>query len=347
MHEVLYAPALGYYASGATKFAAGGDFTTAPEISPLFAGVLARQCAEIFAELTTPTVVEFGAGTGALAADLLQSLAAMQRLPDRYVIVEVSADLQARQRARLAAAMPDYLSRIEWIADPTALRVDGVLLANEVLDALPVERFRIEKAGVSQQIVTADGGALAMSWREAPSPLVEAVAALQSALETPMSTGFVSEICLAAPSWLSMCADIIQQGAMLFSDYGYGQRDFYAPDRDGGTLMCHFRHHAHGDALHLPGVQDVTAWVNFTQVAEALDAAGCSYLGFTSQSQFLIEGGITQLLADGEQSLAVANGVKTLMLPGEMGERFRFIGFAKAQAVQPSGFGGRDYGWQL
>ncbi|MFK8052984.1 MAG: class I SAM-dependent methyltransferase [Woeseiaceae bacterium] len=348
MQAVLYTPGLGYYAAGSRKFAEQGDFTTAPEISPLFGQVVAKQCAEVFQDMAEPAIIEYGAGTGALASVLLATLGELDALPVRYYIVEVSPDLQARQQAHLQKTVPDLMSRLEWVADPTALVVEGVVLGNEVLDALPAERFRVDEDGqYAQQTVVREADELKLAWRPAPPALTKAIDALQVSLAGPLPAGYVSELCLAAPAWLASLAANLTRGVVLLSDYGYGQDDYYSPDRDGGTLMCHYRHHAHADPLFLPGGQDLTTWVNFTQVAESLDAAGMQYLGFASQAQFLMQGGIGDWLAGPDVSLALSRGAKTLMMPGEMGERFRFIGFSKNIATSMSGFSGRDYGWQL
>lgn len=349
MYDALYAPGLGYYSAGATKFAEAGDFTTAPEVSPLFSGVMARQCASVLDEIDGGDVVEFGAGSGRMAADILNGLASCDRLPAHYYIVEVSADLRARQRATLERDVPDLAGRVSWVDDPATLSIDGAVIANEVLDALPVERFRIGERGVEQQTVALEHDELVLSFRPAPDALSGAVASLQRQLGRALPVGYESEICLMMPAWLGTLSATLRRGVVVLSDYGYGRRDYYAPERDRGTLTCHFRHHAHHEPLLWPGIQDITAWVDFSLAAESLRDCGLGYLGFTTQSQFLLHGGITELLAQAgsEISLELSRGVKTLTLPGEMGERFRFIGFHRDCPLALAGFSGRDYGMQL
>ncbi|MEO0575728.1 MAG: SAM-dependent methyltransferase [Pseudomonadota bacterium] len=349
MQSALYAPGLGYYSGGAQKFGEDGDFTTAPEISPAFGAVLARQCQAVLAQLGHGDIVEYGAGTGRLAADVLGTLAELRSLPDAYYIVEVSADLRARQRDTLAATIPVLLERVHWIDDPREQPVRGIVIANEVLDALCVERFRIgANSDVERQFVCLIDGALATEWRTADAALAAAVAQIQASLGRSLPEGYISEVCLQMPAWLQMVAETLQRGVILMSDYGYGRDALYAPDRSSGTLTCHYRHHAHDDVLHLPGCEDITAWVDFTNVAESLDAAGLNYLGFTTQAQFLLNGGLTEVVsAAADDALALSRGIKTLTLPGEMGERFKFIGFSRECDVLLPGFSGRDFGVAL
>ncbi|MEL6868816.1 MAG: SAM-dependent methyltransferase [Pseudomonadota bacterium] len=350
MQLALYAPGLGYYASGTHKFGADGDFTTAPEISPLFGAVIAQQCMAVLESLGGGIVVEYGAGTGKLACDVLEAMIAAGAPPTRYYIVEISADLQARQQALIADALPDALALVEWVEDPAVVPVDGVIIGNEVIDALPVERFRVHDDGqIQQQVVRLDAAAPVLAWQPASAVLVDAVQRLQSALGRTLPIGYVSELCLQLPAWLQLVAHTLQRGVVLFSDYGYGRKDYYAPDRTSGTLTCHYRHHMHDDVLFVPGGQDITAWVDFSTVAETLRDCGLHYLGFTTQAQFLLHGGLPQALeaAGGEDTLALSRGVKTLTLPGEMGERFRFMGFARDCDVMLSGFSGRDFGFEL
>lgn len=347
MHEALYANGYGYYAAGNRKFADGGDFTTAPERSPLFAAVIARQCAAVFDTIGKAAIVEFGAGSGVLASDLLSQLAAADSLPETYYIIEVSPDLQARQRALLEARVGHLPVRLEWVADPSSLQLDGIVIGNEVLDALPVERFKIDDNGLQAQCVTVVNDTLALDWRPASEALDRAVTALLRVLPHALPVGYQSEYCLALESFLDVAAGILRRGAIVLSDYGYGRRDYYAPDRTNGTLLCHYRHHAHADPLWLPGAQDITAWVDFSRVAEHLDHLQMRYLGFTTQAQFLLAGGLPAIIESYDDPFVVADGAKALLMPGEMGERFRFIGFARDCDITLTGFSGRDYGTQL
>ena len=344
---VLYAPGLGYYSAGATKFGAGGDFITAPEVSPLFATILARQWPTVHARLGGGSVVEFGAGTGALAHDFLAALADNDALPARYLIVEVSAELRQRQQERLAQLPAACADRVQWVDSPNGLEIDGLVLANEVLDAVPVERFRIGTEGaIEQLVVTMPAGTIVPQWRAAPDPLADAVSALQDALGRALPPGYVSEVAPMADGVVEAMAGALRAGVVLLCDYGYDRQTYYAPERTDGTLTCHFRHHVHADPFVLPGIQDLTAWVDFSRTAERLGELGLGYLGFTPQAEFLLAGGLADAFSGlpGDAQAALSPGIKTLTLPGAMGERFKFLGFHRDCPVALPGFSGRDFG---
>ena len=346
MHHVLYAPGLGYYSAGATKFGAAGDFVTAPEVSDIFGQVLARQCAGVLREVPTPSILEFGAGSGKLAADILRALDAIGALPEQYLILEVSAALQERQRDYLHEAIPSLIDRMTWL-DRLPERHDGVIIANEVLDALPVERFVRRAERITQVCVTTRADEIMLSEREAPPALEAAVATVEADLGEPLPDGYASEICLAAPQWVADVAGSLHHGAAFLFDYGIGRREYYAPDRSGGWLRCHFRHHAHSDPLLLPGIQDVTAWVDFSSVAEAAATAGLVVAGFATQSQFLLGGGLDEVLADFAEmpidaQLKLSAEVKLLTLPGEMGESFKCLCLTRGTIKRPGAFGLAD-----
>lgn len=337
MHEVLYAPGLGYYSAGATKFGGAGDFTTAPEVSSLFGYVLARQCvpvlAEVRAEHASAALLEIGAGSGKLAADLLRRLQSLDALPDDYLILEVSADLRERQAAYLQATVPGLAGRVSWV-DRIPAQIRGAVVANEVLDALPVERFVRNADRVAQHRVAVDGDDFVCIEREAPAVLVTAVEQIEADLGTRLADGYVSEVCLAAPAWVSEIADALQSGMMFLFDYGVGRREYYAADRSTGWLRCHFRHHAHSDPLILPGIQDITAWVDFSAVASAAIDAGLTIAGYVSQAHFLMNGGLADELRHFTELQPVAQvqlsaQVKLLTLPGEMGETFKCLGLSR------------------
>ncbi len=345
MRFVLYAPGLGYYSGGARKFGAGGDFVTAPEVSPLFSRVLARQVVEMLDALGGGVVLELGAGSGRMAADLLEAMAAQDALPDRYLILEVSGELRERQRDLLAARHPALLPRVDWLDTLPAEPLRGVILANEVADALPVERFRRDAEGVSQAVVIAApaGEGLALDWQPAPDTLSRAVAAVEDRLGRRLAPGYVSEVSLGLEGWLGDVAAALSAGFVLLSDYGFGEREYYAEERRMGTFRCHYRHRAHEDALLWPGLQDLTAWVDFSALARAGAAAGLDLAGYTTQAHFLIAAGLEaelaglERLADPER-LALSAAVKTLTLPGEMGEAFRFMVFRRGSELRPRGF---------
>jgi SAM-dependent MidA family methyltransferase len=346
MELALYEPGLGYYSAGAMKFGADGDFVTAPEISPLFSRCLAQQCAEVFAQLGTANILELGAGSGVMASDILLELQRLGCPPDRYFILEVSADLRERQRARLTELAPGLIERVQWLdAWPVGLR--GVVLANEVLDALPVQRFRIRKEQVNSVGVTWQLGQLDWSEVKADEQLEAAVRNIERELGAPLPDGYGSEINLRLQDWVRALADSIEQGVALFIDYGLPRRQYYRAERREGTLLCHYRHRFHDEPLINVGVQDIGAWVDFTAVAEAAVDAGMNVLGFTTQAHFLIGNGIEQLLAPiADEALAarvqLSRQAMLLTLPGEMGERFKVIGLGKQYEQPLRGFAARD-----
>lgn len=345
MELALYAPGLGYYSAGARKLGAAGDFVTAPEVSPLFGRCLARQCAQVLAE-TGGDVLEFGAGSGALAADVLAELARLAALPARYAIVELSGELRERQRRTLERRVPELAGRAVWL-ERLPERLTGVVLANEVLDAMPVERFRLQGGRVEQQQVVWDGDGLAVRFVVAEAPVAERVRALQAERGHPFADGYVSELSLAHGPWMGAVADMLQEGAVLLIDYGYPRAEYYHDQRRMGTLMCHYRHRAHPDPLILVGLQDITAHVEFTAVAEAGAQAGLTLAGFTTQAHFLIGCGLEALVGESDPTevsrhLDLARQVKTLTLPGEMGERFKVLGLARGLDLGLIGFAVRD-----
>jgi SAM-dependent MidA family methyltransferase len=342
MHHALYAPGLGYYSAGATKFGEAGDFVTAPEISPVFAGVVARQCAEVFASLDRPSLLEVGGGSGRLACDLLKRLRELDALPESCEILEVSADLRERQYALLESEVPDLIERVSWL-DRFPESLSGVIIANEVIDALPVERFAIRAEGISQLCVTSGGDSFSIAERAAPELLIAAVEGIERDLGEPLPEGYVSDVCLAAPAWIADLGRSLERGVAFLFDYGVGRREYYARDRSGGWLRCHFRHHAHNNALILPGVQDLTAWVDFSAVATAASDNGLDVAGYVTQAQFLIGGGLDNELAGfGElpidAQLKLSGQVKLLTLPGEMGENFKCIGLSRGSVTRPTAF---------
>ena len=344
MELCLYAPGLGYYSAGLRKFGAGGDFVTAPETSPLFSRCVARACAPVLADLDGD-LLELGAGSGTLAAEALAELERLERLPGTYWILERSAELRQRQAETLQARVPVLAGRVRWLEHLPEPGFRGVVLANEVLDALPVHRFRWRAGGAEELVVAGDGGGLRWQARPAPPPLARAVAALTG--EVSFTEGYTGEVNLGLGPWLQSLAERLDRGLMLLVDYGYPRRELYHPERAGGTLMCHYRHRAHGEALLLPGLQDITAHVDFTAVAEAGVGAGLELLGFATQAHFLMDTGIDELMGEldtggGAAYLAQVQAVKTLMLPGEMGERFKCMALGRGVDPPVTGFRGQD-----
>ena len=356
MELALYAPGLGYYMSGTTKLGRGGDFITAPEISPLFGQALAQQCAEVLAALNGGSIVELGAGSGMLAATVLERLAELDQLPEQYLILELSPELRERQQTRIAAQVPDALTRVRWIQQlPDSLR--GVILANEVADALPVQRFRIADDGAIQELFVAADDQAPAGWREhwdtPESPgLHEAVTRLH-AQGLAQAPGYCSEVNLRLAPWLRAVAAPLTAGLVLIIDYGYPQDEYYHPARDQGTLLCYYRHQALADPYQRLGLQDITAHVDFTALAEAGLAAGLALAGFTTQAHFLLGCGVDELMTAAAEKLppadfaALAAGAKQLLLPSQMGERFRVLGLSAGQQKPWRGFALRDLSARL
>lgn len=341
MDLVLYAPGLGYYSAGARKFGAAGDFITAPELGPLFARCIARFAAGVLSHRDESVILEIGGGTGALAADLLESLGA--HVPDRYLLLETSADLRERQRETLRARVPALMNRIEWL-DRLPRNIRGLVIANEVLDALPVERFTIDRDQALCQGVCIDGGPRWAARPAAPA-LRDAVADLRRELPEPLPEGYTSEFCLRQPAWTRAVAGCLGQGAVLFVDYGCTRRDYYHPQRAGGTLGCHYRHRWHTDPFLYPGLQDLTAWVDFTAVARAAEqVAGLEVAAYTTQASFLIATGILETLGsapDGPDP-RLAGQARRLLMPGEMGDHFKVLLLTKDLRLSGSVCGLRD-----
>ena len=348
MDLVLYAPGLGYYSAGTAKFGRGGDFVTAPELSPVFGYCIADAIAGVLDALGGGAIMELGAGTGRLAADVLLELQRRDRLLCEYLILEVSADLRARQAAKLAELPAAVGSRVRWLDRLPETAFDGVILANEVADALPVQRFRRGADGVDELGVTEQADGFAWAPRPADAALSAAVAAIESDLGAPLHDGYESEVSSLTEGWVAGLGATLARGAVFIVDYGLPRAEYYSAARDTGTLSCFFRHRVHGDPFSLVGLQDITAWVDFTRVAEAGIAAGLDVAGYTTQSHFLIDTGFDAALArvlDGLEGLArhaATQAALTLMLPGEMGERFKCIALARGVEV-PRGFRSRDF----
>jgi SAM-dependent MidA family methyltransferase len=331
MQLALYEPGHGYYSAGAQKMGAGGDFTTAPEISPLFGQCLARHCEQVLAAVGGGDVLEIGAGSGRLAFDVLSAMDAAGCLPARYRVLEISADLRQRQQ-QLIASLPAMLaSRVEWISRPPEDSWRGALIANEVIDALPVQRF-VQRAGAWRELGVAldKHGALAWSERAADDTLLAGLDALQLPPELP--EGFESEICMSLAPWLREVTSTLKQGVALFIDYGLPRREYYSPARDRGTLRCHYRHRAHDDPFAHPGLEDITAWVDFTRVAESADERGLEVLGYATQAGMLLGLGIESLVAastDEPARIRRASEARQLLMPTEMGETFKVIALGR------------------
>lgn len=341
MALALYAPGLGYYSAGAGKLGPAGDFVTAPEISPLFAQTLANQVAQGLAACGGGAVLELGAGSGRLAVDLLAALRGLGCLPERYAILEVSPDLRQRQQALLAAEAPEDLARVAWL-DTLPDHFAGVVLGNEVLDALPVDIVVWTEAGYAERGVACVDGAFA--WLDRPlrdGPLHAAALALPV-----QASGYRSEINLAAPGLVASLAGMLERGLILLIDYGFPRAEYYHPQRAAGTLMCHYRHQAHTDPFHLPGLQDITAHVDFSAIADAALDAGLDVMGYIDQARFLINCGLLDRLAvmphGTVDTLRLTSGVQKLIQPTEMGELFKVLALGRGLSPPLPGFAHGD-----
>lgn len=355
MELALYAPGLGYYSAGSVKLGPGGDFVTAPEISDLFSRCVARQCAQVLG--CGGEILELGAGTGRMAAVILESLAALGALPARYAILEVSADLAQRQRERLGRLPRELRERVVWLERLPQRPISGVILANEVLDALPCRRFvlaggEVRELGVAlptedpTQAGGSAGAAKLIERAAAPDQaLASACAALLRELPAPLPDGYSSEICSRVAPWIAGVADCLERGVMLLFDYGLPRAHYYHPQRTAGTLRCHFKQRVHDDPYINVGVQDITAWVDFTRVAEAALASGLDVSGFSTQAAFLLAAGIEGFLAEAADPVAharLAGEARRLLLPGEMGEAFKVMALTRECDAALEGFALQD-----
>lgn len=348
MELALYSPGLGYYAGGLRKFGADGDFVTAPELSPLFARCLARQCAQVLEALDGGEILELGAGSGAMAVELLAELERLGRLPERYTVLELSGELRERQRRRLVERVPRLAGRVSWLDRLPQRPFRGLIIGNEVLDAMPVQVFALRAEGIKERGVgLGPGGALVWEEREADAALRARIERLLADLPHRPAPDYVSELNPNLPGWMRALAGCLEAGLVLLIDYGYPRHAYYAAERVQGTLICHYRHRSHEDPFFWPGLQDITANVDFTAVAEAAAEAELSVAGFTTQANFLIGCGLEEvyqeaLEADPGRLYALSQQVQRLTLPAEMGERFYAIGLSRHLGLTPRGFALRD-----
>lgn len=334
MEQLLYAPGLGYYSAGSQKIGAAGDFVTAPEISSFFGASVARQCAQVLGA-TGGDILEFGAGLGTLAKDVLIQLEKDDCLPEQYFIVEVSADLKKRQQEQLQTAIPHLYDRVQWLERLPEEGFVGVILANEVLDAMPVHLFEMTSTGPREFEVTLDEDEnFSMQHAETLSPALAAWFERDEIAKISFAEGYTSEVNLVMESWIQALSKALKQGMILLLDYGYPRHEYYLADRHQGTLICHYRHHCHDKVLFLPGLQDITAHVDYTAVAETAFDAGLSVAGYTNQASFLTGCGILQMAdqsADGDlqKQMKIAKQIRTLIMPEEMGEIFKVMALTR------------------
>lgn len=339
MNLALYAPNLGYYAAGNQKFGKSGDFITAPELSPLFSGCLAQEIATVLRDLQGGDILEIGAGSGIMAADILLALKALNQLPSRYFILEISPELKERQQQTLQIRCPDLCDRVTWLDKLPDHKLKGVILANEVCDAMPVHRFIQKDSAVFELCVSENKGKLI--WHPIPIDESKSLARnnLQFFLDLDLSD-YCSEINLFLKPWIQTISDCLAQGVCLLVDYGFPRSEYYHPDRSMGTLMCHYQHHAHSDPFFYPGLQDITAHVDFTTIAKAAEESRLEVLGFTNQASFLLSCGLLELARQGAEPLTpkVSHAIQTLTSPAEMGELFKIIALGKNYTGALKGF---------
>jgi len=339
MELALYAPGLGYYSAGARKLGKAGDFVTAPEISPLYGQTLARQVKQVL-DAGFDEVLEVGAGSGALAATLLEELERSGKVLRNYLILELSADLRERSRDTLATRVPHLLERVAWLNRLPPV-FSGVVLGNEVLDAMPAHVVRVQGGKLEEGGVGVRNDRLGWSWRLASGGPLAAARPLK------LPEGFRTEIQQAAQGFMRSLSGVLEKGVAFFVDYGFPQKEYYHPQRKDGTLMCHYRHHAHADPFFLPGLQDITSHVDFSAIAGAAREGGLEVAGYASQAQFLVNCGITEVMSrtppeDGAKFLPLANQANRLMSPAEMGELFKVIAFRRGFSQTLLGFGEGD-----
>jgi SAM-dependent MidA family methyltransferase len=359
MELALYAPGLGYYSAGSIKLGKSGDFVTAPEVSDLFSRCVARQCADILSE-TGGEILELGAGTGRMAATILQSLADIGVFPDRYGILEVSADLSDRQRTRIEQLPSELRDRVVWLDRLPETPIRGVVLANEVLDALPFQRF-VVRADTAHELGVGLGDS-GLEWQEKPAPApsqpdtsssdpmmssgpFDAAASLIRDLPSSLPDGYTSELCLRVEPWIAGVGRCLSHGALLLFDYGLPRSHYYHPQRTDGTLRCYFKQRAHDNPFINVGVQDITAWVDFTRVAEAAVGADLEVSGFATQAAFLLGTGIEAMTAevsDTADRVRLAGEARRLLMPGEMGESFKVMALCRNLQQPLRGFAYQD-----
>jgi SAM-dependent MidA family methyltransferase len=352
MNIALYQPGLGYYSGGLQKFGAKGDFITAPEVSALFGQCLANQLNQVFLNFKRAAdeavnVIEFGAGSGILALDILLQLEKLDSLPEKYFILELSAELQHRQQQTIKQKAPHLYAHVHWLQQVPGDLSNAVVIANEVLDAMPVECFRVSDIHGTQEIetlvVSVEGDSLLAEYHHADDAVVEKIRSIEQRSEIRFADGYCSEFNPAIEGWLSVVENKIGRAVILLIDYGYNEAEYYHPDRMTGTLMCYYQHKAHGDYLWWPGLQDITTFVNFTDVAYSAVDQDLEVAGYTTQAAFLLANGLSDLHAsqvtdEVKQQVKLSQQIKTLTLPSEMGDRFKVMALTKNYDEPLQGF---------
>jgi len=337
MQMALYYPTMGYYSSGMHKFGKEGDFITSPELGSLFAQCLAKQFQQIVSKLDRASILEIGAGTGQFCFDCLLTLDSNKNLPEHYYILEVSADLQQRQQTTVAKLPKHIRQRVRWLKQPLDEPFNGVIFANEVLDALAVEVFKYDGNNFKRMMLkTLDDNQ--PCWQDFPEKLNQEL----KDKKLNLSENYISEFIPNLSNWLKAITGSLQQGAVIFVDYGYERASYYHPQRNQGTLVCHFQHQANYNYFNNIGIQDMTAFVDFTALAEAADSTALSVDGYTTQAHFLMSLGIHESLGDSEENYKnyykKTTEMKKLTLPNEMGEKFKVMALTKNLELELQGF---------
>jgi SAM-dependent MidA family methyltransferase len=351
MNMALYAPGLGYYSAGLKKFGKQGDFITAPEISPLFSQCLALQCIHIMQQSNQQVLLEVGAGSGIMAIELVLELEKQAKLPEQYLILELSAELRDRQQQAIKARLPHLYERFMWLDCLPEKPFSGIVIANELLDAMPVHMLKLEQDTTRERYVALDDNNNFIWLDDSPeNPRLQKIAENIRAVQQPLAhlndkpdQPYITEVNLQAIDWIKSIADILTAGAILLVDYGYTAQEYYHPQRSMGTLMCHYQHHRHDDPFYLPGLQDITAHIDFSSIAQAANDCGLKVCGFTTQAHFLMAGGLVELTKDLDPDdiihfTEVARQIKMLTLPEEMGELFKVILLAKDKTLSLPAF---------
>jgi SAM-dependent MidA family methyltransferase len=327
MNLCLYAPGLGYYSAGSHKIGSGGDFTTAPEISPLFSRSLAHHIKDVITQLPHADILEFGAGSGKMAVDILLELQQINSLPEHYFIIEASADLRQKQQHTINISIPELADRVHWL-EQIPSEFNGVIVANEVCDAMPVHVLHFAGNAIKERYVQLNASDN-FEWCDDELSSTELLVEAKNIQNSIADQDYITEVNLHAEAWLNSIAESLKQGAMFIVDYGYPASSYYHPERDNGTLMCYYQHQGHDDVFFLPGLQDITAHVNFSALAQTAYDKGLDVAGFQTQANFLIAGGITELASaksgDELTLLKQSAEIKRLTLPSEMGETFKVL----------------------
>jgi len=343
MELALYEPGLGYYTAGARKFGEEGDYVTAPELSSLYSRCIARQCRQILDALNNGSILELGPGTGIMACDIMQELEHLDCLPVQYLMLEISADLKDRQQHLVKQRIPHLVERIHWLDSLPSNEFAGLILANEVLDAMPVHRISVKEDSVEELCVGIDHDQFIWLYRPAENKLLNQVRIILKSLKNSLPSTYISEINCVIQPWMNSLNDSLHRGAMLFMDYGYPRQEYYHPQRTEGSMLCHYRHRVHADPFLYPGLQDITTSVDFTRVAEVATDADLNLGGYTTQAHFLIGCGLPEIVGENESttnqdSVELSRQARILTMPGEMGERFKVMALTKNLDIPLVGF---------